>query len=169
MHKFFSSGKNKRCRKNWNPVAKSRIFYVNRKLHIHSPAACGIRLWKNLWRMWKSASFQQVFPAFTTGLSPDGSLHILLHIFGQYSSCNVLRHHPLTKTTPIKKSEIVEFFHFFICRKNAVPAITQKFCENRQILLPAPSRQKHAPTVSSADSGECFQYVNQGGTPCREK
>ena len=35
--------------------------YVNRKCIISPPPDCGKPLWKSLWRMWKTSSFQQLF------------------------------------------------------------------------------------------------------------
>ena len=36
-------------------------YYVNQTHLFHTPAGCGKPLWKKLWRMWKSVSFQQLF------------------------------------------------------------------------------------------------------------
>ena len=39
-------------------------FYVNQKCISAAPRPCGKPLWKNLWRMWKTPCFQQVFRPF---------------------------------------------------------------------------------------------------------
>ena len=45
-------------------------FYVNQPCISTTPAACGKLLWKNLLRMWKTMSFQQVFPFLVPGTPP---------------------------------------------------------------------------------------------------
>ena len=41
--------------------------YVNRPCMLTGPVDCGKPLWKRLWRMWKTVSFQQVFGLVAMG------------------------------------------------------------------------------------------------------
>jgi hypothetical protein len=50
-----------------NPVGND---YVNWSCIRPGPIPCGKLLWKNLWRMWKTAGFQQVFRCFPQKLPP---------------------------------------------------------------------------------------------------
>ena len=62
--------------------------YVNqRKNSLKSPL-----LWKNLWTMWKTMSYQQVFRFFGFFNSPVENLHIRMHTRGVCWFFPMLRH-----------------------------------------------------------------------------
>jgi len=45
-------------------------FYVNFSGCPHPPPGCGKLLWRKLWRMWKTLSFQQVFAPLPNSPAP---------------------------------------------------------------------------------------------------
>ena len=50
-----------------NPPREQRKDYVNHIAYSHLWGCCGKLLWKNLWRMWKTSSYQQVSQGFPQG------------------------------------------------------------------------------------------------------
>jgi len=66
LHKEMCCGKNYEMRKSRVFVFQCRNFLCKPLMHTCFYPGCGKPLWKNLWRMWKSASFQQVFRTFGT-------------------------------------------------------------------------------------------------------
>jgi hypothetical protein len=65
MHKGAAVVKITTAEKVGNPSKPVASFYVNQKTNIHNLPSCGKLLWKNLWTMWKTIGFQQVFRSFT--------------------------------------------------------------------------------------------------------
>ena len=69
---FFRGGtgdvvKNSPDEKVRNLSEKVKINYVNQNEYGENRSPCGKGLWINLWRMWKSDRYQQVFALFAWG------------------------------------------------------------------------------------------------------
>ena len=75
-----------------NPSKGVASFYVNQNRIFHTLLPCGKLLWKNLWRMWKTIGFQQVFRFLPSGGRVWKSLHIGLHNIGYKAVTAMLRH-----------------------------------------------------------------------------
>jgi len=61
------SGQNELCRKNRTLSKEGENNYVYRNEippYFYPDFPCGKPLWKNLWRMWKTQGYQQVFRFF---------------------------------------------------------------------------------------------------------
>ena len=70
LHNFTPVVKSTACEKVGNPAKAVEAFYVNRKCISTPIPTCGKLLWTTLWRMWKTASYQQVFRSFPNPASP---------------------------------------------------------------------------------------------------
>ena len=70
LHNFTPVVKSTACEKVGNPAKAVEAFYVNRKCISTPIPTCGKLLWRTLWRMWKTASYQQVFRLFPNPASP---------------------------------------------------------------------------------------------------
>ena len=66
----------KKVRKSVKRVEKT---YVNRSCMLTGPVDCGKLLWKRLWRMWKTVSFQQEFGLLDLGAGLWKSVYTGLH------------------------------------------------------------------------------------------
>ena len=70
LHSFPCVVKSTEREKVGNPAKAVEAFYVNRKCISTPFPTCGKLLWTTLWRMWKTASYQQVFRLFPNPASP---------------------------------------------------------------------------------------------------
>ena len=70
LHKDFPVVKNTTREKVDNPSNTVGSFYVNPHTFSTACRACGKSLWKNLLRMWKTMSYQQVFSLFPVCVLP---------------------------------------------------------------------------------------------------
>ena len=66
--------------------------YVNRSWISTACFACGKPLWKSLWRMWKTPSYQQVFRCLEKRPQPVEKLHTALHNGPETWIMSMLRH-----------------------------------------------------------------------------
>ena len=64
LYRFFSVVKTTTCEKVGKSAKGVAYFYVNQKWISTFHSACGKPLWKRLWRMWKTMSYQQIFRFF---------------------------------------------------------------------------------------------------------
>ena len=96
--------KNTRVEKVGNPTKAVASFYVKPD-RISTPLPrCGKLLWKNLWRMWKTIGFQQVFRLSVQELPLWINLHNGLHNIGYKAVTTMLRYRrptvPSTRKSP---------------------------------------------------------------------
>ena len=116
-------------------------FYVNQNWISTTHCACGKPLWKNLWRMWKTQSFQQVFCPF--GFPPllVETMHIRLH--NLWFGCGTVMLRRRREANPWQKKGAKKFTK---CKKSVskfvvVSACPQYFCEKPLKIFPGIIRQ----------------------------
>ena len=73
MHKDLAVGKIYDGVKSGKTFPGSLRFYVNSMTFSTAAPACGKLLWKTLWIMWKTMSYQQIFPLFASSNSGEKS------------------------------------------------------------------------------------------------
>ena len=121
---------------------------------------CGKLLWKNLWRMWKSMSFQQVFLILFQAPPPVDNFPFFPHKDSPLQPISMLRYRrfgAVFPQNPVKKLGSLRKMLSKNCRHTVSPII---FCEIRQKI-----RWYHLPPA-----GDTFpDNASMGGTPCREK
>ena len=112
LHKNSPIVKNTILKKVRSPDKAPPSDYVNHLWTSTGFPPCGKLLWKNLWRMWKTASYQQVFCCFKISLTPVEKLHAGLHntVFLRISPRRYPRiHSPRRKQNYRKSLHFVKF------------------------------------------------------------
>ena len=144
-------------------------FYVNQNCISTIHCACGKPLWKSLWRMWKTQSFQQVFLPFAqTPPLVDNNAYT-----NAYS--------PFL----LKNSHVTSPEHGNILCQKVLKKFT--FCNDSVSIFfspdfPSPIFCEKPPKMARVSSGRAWEYYfganrapiptsnrQTGGTPCREK
>ena len=146
MHKICAMVKTTIREKMRNCSNRVASFYVNQNCISTIHCACGKPLWKSLWRMWKTQSFQQVFCFFGFPLLLVENMHIRLHNWGLRCGTVMLRRR--RKANPWQKKGAKKFTK---CKKSVskfvvVTASSQYFCEKPLNIF----------LVSSGSAGEYF-------------
>lgn len=132
--KTYLFAQEKRSRKNHEltfcvqMVSKWLQFYVNHMFTDAVLPGCGKLLWKTLWRMWKTSSYQQVFRSF----ADRNSLWIPYPFPQKKSACGVqpgllwLQYEIRLKTANSQKK--FSFLFFPLTKNHSPPNRLPKFC-----------------------------------------
>ena len=150
------------CEKIHFPSHFVEADYVNTQHLLTAVDNCGKLLWKTMWIMWKSMSFQQVFPP------PSNSVH---NVDNSWFCCVKLSA-PLQKTEITLPLPIPLFRHDYteIVGKNGHPVCQNPF---HSLLLPENLWIFHK-TSCEVSFSPCWGILPEnpthtGGTPCRGK
>ena len=150
------------CEKNHFTSHFVEAHYVNTQPLLTPGDNCGKLLWKTMWIMWKSMSFQQVFPP------PSNSVH---NVENWWFPCAKVSP-PLQKTKITLPLPIPLFRHDYteIVGKNGHPVCQKPFF---QLLLPENLWIFHK-TSCGVSFSSCWGILPEnpthtGGTPCRGK
>ncbi len=166
MHKNFPMVKTTTGPKVGRPPERAPFFYVNRKQISTAPPSWGKGLWKNLWKMWKTQSFQQVFfslPPPARPRSPGGPVCIISPKPGQRV---MLRYRQREKSSCKKPGKKFLFWGKALSNFGAGPAAAGFFCEKHPKIFSGMFFRLRGILFLK---NRLKRAGSQGGSPCRER
>ena len=164
LHKDFPLGKITTCEKmgkTVNPVAKALCQSTASPFFTHP---CGKLLWKNLLRMWKSVSYQQVFRSFTKSPFPVENPASRPSISLPTSPAGALRHRASGISFRLFRTKKLKALRKMLSKNRRAPGGRKNLCEHST---------NFSPCINFPLPGDTFpdkEPLSTGGTyPCREK
>ena len=130
MHNRNRCGKNYDGRKNWVRRIICRKTLCKPKPHFHSQNRCGKPMWKSLWRMWKSVSYQQQFPVFAQPAADVENSVRGCEPLPRRVPAAVLRQWMFRDQRRRKSGKMLERSGNVSVKKRPARKCAEKFCEN---------------------------------------
>ena len=147
MHNRTGCGNNYDGRKNWKYVPSCRNDLCKLPFFFRRPGPCGKPLWKKMWRMWKSMSFQQIFAPSEKPPGYVDNSPVRLHPYASRSRKTGLRQWKFRERNGRKAKKLFEYPSNVSVKTFSSLSLPHNFCEFLQ----------KTNFVCSAPSGKYFQ------------